>query len=215
MKSLSHFIKYVLGLDAPDSQVTDRELQMLTKYCRNARVVCEIGCYEGKTSVAMALSTAGTVYSVDPFFRGRLGISYGEGIARLHSKRSGATNLSLIRGFSSEVACDFKHAIDFLFIDADHSYDAIKADWENWAVKVVNGGVIALHDSRLSANSPVPLGSMKFYSEDIPRFVDVRALDFVDSLTILKIERDAPSRTDDRSSFGETNTAAEVHPGFS
>ena len=36
--------------------------------------------------------------------------------------------------------------IDFVFIDADHSYDACKADIEAWLPFVKPGGVIAFHD---------------------------------------------------------------------
>jgi len=37
-------------------------------------------------------------------------------------------------------------AIDFIFIDGDHSYAACKADIEAWAPFVKRGGVIAFHD---------------------------------------------------------------------
>ena len=191
MKSLVHCVRYVLGLEPPHSQVTQRELEMLLKYCRNARVLCEIGCYEGKISVGLAQNADGAVYSVDPFFRGRLGISYGECIARLHRKRNGVKNLLFLKGYSAIVAPQFRLGIDFLFIDANHSYDAVKADWECWVPKVVNGGIIALHDSRVASNSRVALGSMKFYSEDVPRFAGVTELDFVDSLSILRVRRAA------------------------
>jgi predicted O-methyltransferase YrrM len=162
---------------------------MLLKYSRNAGVICEIGCYEGKTSIAFARNTAGTVYSVDPFLKGRLGISYGEWIARLHRKRGDAKNLFFLRGFSNDIARTFQLPIDFLFIDADHSYEAIKTDWNSWCPKMAQGGIIALHDSRIAANSPIPLGTMRFYAEDIPTFSEVIELDSVDSLAILQVGR--------------------------
>src|SRR5262249_8068306 len=37
-------------------------------------------------------------------------------------------------------------AIDFIFIDGDHSYDACKADIAAWTPFVKRGGVIAFHD---------------------------------------------------------------------
>ena len=197
MKSLLHLVRYTFGLDSPQSQVSVRELQMMLRYARNARTVCEIGCYEGRTSVALALNTTGSVYSVDPFFTGRLGICYSECVARLHRWRSGANNVTFLRGLSHEIAPKFKLPIDFLFIDADHSYEAMKSDWNNWSTKVTEGGLIALHDCRTSANSPHPLGSMRFYSEDIPLYHEVAELDSVDSLVILQVRRshslDCPS----------------------
>ena len=37
-------------------------------------------------------------------------------------------------------------AVDFLFIDGDHSYKGVKADFELYAPLVRSGGIIALHD---------------------------------------------------------------------
>ena len=39
-----------------------------------------------------------------------------------------------------------KGAIDFVFIDADHSYEACKADILAWAPFVKRGGILAFHD---------------------------------------------------------------------
>jgi predicted O-methyltransferase YrrM len=36
--------------------------------------------------------------------------------------------------------------IDFLFIDGDHSYEGVKADFANFSPMVRNGGLIAFHD---------------------------------------------------------------------
>jgi len=36
--------------------------------------------------------------------------------------------------------------IDFLFIDADHTYDGVKKDFEVWSPLVRDNGIIALHD---------------------------------------------------------------------
>jgi predicted O-methyltransferase YrrM len=186
MKSLLHLVKFMLGLDSAASQVTDRELQMLLRYSRGARTICEIGCYEASTSVALALNTTGTVYSVDPFYRGRLGVCYTEYVARIHRWRNGVQNLVFLKGLSHEIGHTFDLSIDFLFIDADHSYEAVKADWKRWFPKVRKGGYIALHDSKPAANSPQMLGSMRFYLEDVPQIDRVVECDWVDSLVIVQ-----------------------------
>lgn len=36
--------------------------------------------------------------------------------------------------------------LDFLFIDGDHSYEAIKSDYESYSPLVRSGGLIAIHD---------------------------------------------------------------------
>jgi hypothetical protein len=159
---------------------------MILQYSRDGRTICEIGCYEASTSVALALNTTGTVYSVDPFCSGRLGVCYSEYVARLHRWRKGAPNLIFLKGLSLEIGRTFDVPIDFLFVDADHSYEAAKADWAAWFPKVRKGGYIALHDSRPAVNSPQKLGSMRFYSEDIPYIDGVVERDSVDSLVILQ-----------------------------
>jgi predicted O-methyltransferase YrrM len=35
---------------------------------------------------------------------------------------------------------------DFVFIDADHSYEACKRDWENYSPMVRPGGIVGFHD---------------------------------------------------------------------
>lgn len=46
-----------------------------------------------------------------------------------------------------DVAKLVNHRIDFLFIDADHSYHGVKKDWQLYFPMVANAkGVIALHD---------------------------------------------------------------------
>ena len=161
---------------------------MLLRYSRNASTICEIGCYEASTSVALALNTKGKVYAVDPFYSGRLGICYSEYVARAHQRRSRAKNLVFLKGLSHEIAPMFDLPIDFLFIDADHSYDAVKADWNAWFPKVRKNGHIALHDSKPAPNSTHLLGSMRFYCEDIPKINVVSECDSVDSLVILQLD---------------------------
>jgi predicted O-methyltransferase YrrM len=40
----------------------------------------------------------------------------------------------------------FARGLDFLFIDADHSYEAVRADWETYSPLVKNGGLVGFHD---------------------------------------------------------------------
>jgi predicted O-methyltransferase YrrM len=37
-------------------------------------------------------------------------------------------------------------SLDGVFIDADHSYEAVKLDIQNWMPKVRKGGILAGHD---------------------------------------------------------------------
>ncbi len=56
--------------------------------------------------------------------------------------------ITLVAANSAEVAADYKDKeFNFVFIDADHSYEACKADFEAWSPLVRSGGEVAFHDS--------------------------------------------------------------------
>jgi predicted O-methyltransferase YrrM len=55
--------------------------------------------------------------------------------------------------------------LDVLFIDGDHSYDGVRADFERYAPLVREGGIVALHD----VNEDFGLESPSI-SGDVPRF---------------------------------------------
>ena len=188
MRQLFHFIKYALKLEEPHTQVTERERELLKNYSRDAGVVVEIGCHEGKTSAALANNCAGQVYTVDHFHPGRAGVNFSEWIARLHRRRAAADNLEIIKGTSSNTASRFTQQIDFLFIDADHSYEAVKRDWELWGAKVPAGGIIALHDCKCADNSPNYLGSMAFYEQELCKSDAIEEIASVDSLVLFRVK---------------------------
>lgn len=60
------------------------------------------------------------------------------------------SDLILVQGDSRSVevmeAVDDHGPFDFIHIDADHTYEAVKSDWETFGPMVANGGVVALHD---------------------------------------------------------------------
>ena len=77
--------------------------------------------------------------------------------------------------------------VDFVFIDGDHSYEGIKADWLAWGGLVSEGGIIGLHDSRSTPRRPIPeAGSVIYTNEVILSDARFEMLEQVDSLTLLR-----------------------------
>ena len=77
--------------------------------------------------------------------------------------------------------------VEFVFIDGDHSYDGLRADWEGWSGRVCAGGVIAMHDSLLTPARPIDDAGSVRYTRDVihrnPRFMRI---DAVDSLSVYR-----------------------------
>ena len=69
----------------------------------------------------------------------------------------------LVRKYSADAATEFDdHSFDFVFIDAQHTYEGVKDDIRLWRNKVRPGGLLCGHD----------------YDYTRPRFADViRAVD--------------------------------------
>jgi len=60
------------------------------------------------------------------------------------------SSLNLIQGYSQEPdtvnAARELGPYDFMFIDGDHSYASVRADWDNYSPMLADGGVVAFHD---------------------------------------------------------------------
>src|SRR5438046_2067500 len=84
-------------------------------------------------------------------------------------------------------APSYREAVDSVFIDADHSYEGLRADWEGWSGLVASGGIVALHDSRSSSSRRIDeAGSVVFTREVIAPDRRFATVDVVDTLTVLQ-----------------------------
>ncbi len=105
--------------------------------------ILEVGSWEGGT-LWHWLQIADFVVSID------------DGMRRAEEWEEWAleagSELTLLQGMSQdpdlvEKARDLG-PYDFIFIDADHTYPAVKADWENFSPMIAPRGVFAFHDTQ-------------------------------------------------------------------
>lgn len=62
-------------------------------------------------------------------------------------ERLSGLNVVFHQGDSADTASQYKNgSLDFVYIDADHSYEGVKRDFEAWYKKVRKGGIISGHD---------------------------------------------------------------------
>ena len=135
-----------------------RLIRMLRR--RKLRTVVEIGTFKGGTMWLWCQIANDDAYiiSIDlkPTTKTEKRIAkYLYGLAVEHQK------VSLVRGDSGDIQTKRQlinilgpSKIDFLFIDGDHSYRAVKRDFELYSPLVRKGGIVVFHDILYHPNFP-------------------------------------------------------------
>ena len=152
-------------LGAP-AYIGEDEIAVFAKYASQAATtLVEIGSGYGSSALLMLRHAPPTamIYSFDPFLPDSMsGFRVMPSQCRQNVHRA-LTSLSMLYAFprwclyvqpSFEVVRGWQRQIDFLYIDGDHNYPAVKKDFEDWLKFVKPGGVIVLHDSRREPDAP-------------------------------------------------------------
>jgi predicted O-methyltransferase YrrM len=140
------------------------ELHWLAMQASARNTVLEIGSWKGRSTKAMALACPGTVYAVDHWdgSKSELATTHSEvlklGIDGLFNifKANLADEIKSnkvipIREDSQAAAIRLEKEkglrwIDMLFIDGEHTYEAVKNDILSWMPHVAPGGLLCGHD---------------------------------------------------------------------
>jgi predicted O-methyltransferase YrrM len=133
----------------------------------------------------------GIFFAVDPFPRGRLGISLQQRIAHGEVNKIRHGVVKWIRAVGQEAlrlaSEQGLSTVDFIFIDGDHSFEGIRQDWELWTPFVTKDGIVALYDScSTPARDIETTGSVIFTHEHILRDERFSLVEQVDSLSVMK-----------------------------
>ena len=131
-------------------------LELLDRY--QPKVVVELGTFLGASAIAMARSVrrwGGVVYCVDTW-AGELNRDGGSPVgrtplmilscARAMVEADIGASVRLIPALTREAARYWTEPIDFLYVDADHSYEGTLDDLVAWVPHVRQGGLIAGDD---------------------------------------------------------------------
>ena len=144
-------------------------------------VVVEIGSWQGKSTVVLGKGLkdkeGAALCCVDPFnaagdpsseedYRQRrnetgpvLRERFSDNLAR-----NGVGGLvEVLQGYSHDVVKGFERPIDLLFIDGDHDYPSVLADFRDWTPMVVEGGLICMHD----VGNPSHCGPQQVVDEEL------------------------------------------------
>ena len=145
---------YQLGIknwDIPTYTTTDElfKLYYLANSLNEKSVAVEIGSYIGASSlmIGSALKKDSLLYCIDTWENDAMTEGNWDTFSVfLKNTASVSDKIKTIKSESVKAAGEFSYLIDYLFIDGDHSYDAVKADTESWFNKLKIGGLIVMHD---------------------------------------------------------------------
>lgn len=160
----------------------------------------EIGSWQGKSTVCIAQGLrdkpGAQLTCIDPFdasgdaeskdaYDGRAQALNGPLRRAFEANLAAASVRDVVdvrAGFSHDHVDAIDESIDLLFLDGDHSYDAIKRDFVEWSPKVKSGGYLAMHD----VVHPVHEGPRRVVEELIqgdPQWIEQR---YVDSMFVAR-----------------------------
>lgn len=128
-----------------------------TKKIKAGNVIVEVGSWKGKSTICLGNGSRDgnkvKIFAIDP----HIGSSehhkmFGKVDTfeefKQNVNRAGISEfIELIRDTSENAAKNFNQRIEFAFIDGAHEYKFVKLDFKLWFPKVINGGVLAFHDS--------------------------------------------------------------------
>lgn len=137
----------------------------------------EIGSAKGASTchigLALRENVHGRLYAIDPHIMTHWndqGAAESLPILLRNLRTCGVENyVEVIRATSEEAARAWLQPIDLLFIDGDHSYSAVRRDWELFSPFVAPFGVVLFHDTLWELQPDAERGR-----EDmgVPRFVE-------------------------------------------
>jgi predicted O-methyltransferase YrrM len=193
MRPLPHFALWALGVQPAETQTTHDERAALARHAAGRTRLVEIGVWHGVTTSVLrrAMAPDGVLWAIDPFPRGRFGFSYQRRIARSEVARVTNGTVRWVRT-TGELAAQIYRSegappTGLVFIDGDHSYEALAGDWSAWSSLVAKGGVVCLHDSRSTPERQIDdAGSVIATERIVKRDPAFEVVEEVDSLTVVR-----------------------------
>lgn len=132
--------------------MSDQELEWLAEQSAKHELIVEIGCYKGRSTRALSDNTKGIVIAIDDFAGPNRDF---ENRNSIHKKF--ISNMQGLGAVLKFVKASYEEAYqeplvqalhpDMVFIDGDHSYEAVKRDIDFWKPRIAEGGLLCGHDS--------------------------------------------------------------------
>lgn len=147
----------VAGIDGWLTDVEGELLFDMARACTGRGAIVEIGSWKGRSTIWLAAgSRAGCgvpVYAIDPHTGSSEHHKPGELVATFadfqrNIAAAGVADLVMpVVKRSAEATADVPGPVELVFVDGEHGYDAVRVDFETWFPRLVEGSVMAFHDT--------------------------------------------------------------------
>jgi predicted O-methyltransferase YrrM len=185
------------GLIPPRTMHAAAEAGALEELARDARVVVEIGVYEGSSALVLvrAMRPGSQLHLIDPFVdESGWALPAGWGatetatrrvVARAAARDGAAPEVHWHVARSQDVGRAWPGGpVDVVFIDGDHSPAGVREDWDVWHPHVRPGGRVAFHDANGHSPGPSAVTEELFHgTEPVPGWTVEQA---VESLLVVR-----------------------------
>ena len=137
--------------------------------------IMEIGVYTGTSTAFIAMGTEHQVYAVDPnspveteddWRYDKLGIQPIMPICENLWSELNLANIHMIQDFSYNVCDRIPDEIGMLFLDGNHSLEAQQKDLEQYAGRIISGGIFVTHEWTFPGSWVDTFDAMKSYFYD-------------------------------------------------
>ncbi len=154
----------MIGMSLSDEYI-EQVYKMAVEHFDNA-VFVELGCFFGASTIFLGQEIKRqkkniTIHAIDRW-TDETWDARGPGVEeafRENIKDAGIEDIvNVIKDDSVNASMAFGgRSVDFVFVDADHDYEAVKKDVLNWMTKLKHGGWIAGHDYQYDVQSVVDM----------------------------------------------------------
>jgi predicted O-methyltransferase YrrM len=150
VNKIPHFYQNVEGwFDDPDAQIYTLAVNQVTAPAH----FVELGSYKGRSAAyaAVEIANSGKDIKFDCVDIWQSNLMYND-----LDFEAFTTNMKSVENYYTAIKSDtltasvkyFNNSLDFVFIDADHSYEAVKQDIQTWWPKIKVKGMIGGHDEQ-------------------------------------------------------------------
>jgi hypothetical protein len=163
------------------------EIDCHQKYVSQAtNCIVEIGVLDGATTKQFLDIAKCKVYGIDPIIiDSNSNVLIGD-LNKINNLEKHYSSFTFIKDYSFNVVKTWKEPIDYIFIDGDHNYEAVKKDMEDWFSHVKQGGYMSFHDSAANRGGPSYWPGPSKLTDELIHNKKMKYIETVWSLTVFQ-----------------------------